>query len=64
MSLRKKLIGGFGLMLGLVLVLDTAALVSIRGLNEDLERATHVTGRCQYLAGGIKAAAFEMNSLA
>jgi methyl-accepting chemotaxis protein/methyl-accepting chemotaxis protein-1 (serine sensor receptor) len=63
-TLRKKLIGGFGLMLGLVLVLDTAALVSIRSLNADLERATHVTGRRQYLAGGIKAAAFEMNSLA
>jgi methyl-accepting chemotaxis protein/methyl-accepting chemotaxis protein-1 (serine sensor receptor) len=51
-------------MLGLVLVLDTVALVSIRGLNADLERATNVTGRRQYLAGGIKAAAFEMNSLA
>jgi methyl-accepting chemotaxis protein/methyl-accepting chemotaxis protein-1 (serine sensor receptor) len=63
-TLRKKLIGGFGLMLGLVLVLDTAALVSIRSLNGDLERATNVTGRRQYLAGGIKAAAFEMNSLA
>lgn len=64
MTLRKKLIGGFGLMLGLVLVLDTAALVSIRSLNADLERATQVTGRRQYLAGGIKAAAYEMNSLA
>ena len=64
MSLRKKMIGGFGLMLGLVLVLDTAALLSIRGLNQDLDRATHVTARRQYLAGGAKAAASEMNSLA
>ena len=64
MTLRKKLIGGFGLMLGLVLALDTAALVAIRNLNADLERATQVTGRRQYLAGGIKAAAFDMNSLA
>jgi methyl-accepting chemotaxis protein/methyl-accepting chemotaxis protein-1 (serine sensor receptor) len=56
--------GGFGLMLGVVLILDTAAMISIRSLNADLERATNVTGRCQYLAGSIKAAAFEMNSLA
>jgi methyl-accepting chemotaxis protein len=63
-NLRRKLIGGFGLMLGLVLVLDTVALLSIRGLNADLERATNVTGRRQYLAGVVKAAAFEMNSMA
>lgn len=64
MNLRKKLIGSFGLMLGLVLALDAAALLSIRSLNQDLDRATHVTGRRQYLAGTVKSAAFEMNSLA
>jgi methyl-accepting chemotaxis protein/methyl-accepting chemotaxis protein-1 (serine sensor receptor) len=56
--------GGFSLMLGLVLGLDITALLSIRALNADLERATQVTGRRQYLAGTVKAGAMEMNSLA
>jgi methyl-accepting chemotaxis protein/methyl-accepting chemotaxis protein-1 (serine sensor receptor) len=51
-------------MLGLVLILGAAALVALRNLNEDLDRAAKVTARKQYLAGGVNAAASEMASLA
>src|SRR4051812_32250136 len=64
MTLGKKLLGGFGVMLGLVLVLSGAALVALRNLNDDLDRAANVTARKQYLAGGVNAAASEMASLA
>jgi methyl-accepting chemotaxis protein len=63
MTLGRKLLGGFGVMLGLVLLLSVAAMVSIRNLNEDLDRAAKVTARKQYLAGGVNAAASEMASL-
>src|SRR6185369_2177229 len=64
MTLGRKLLGGFGVMLGLVLVLSAAALVALRNLNDDLDRAAKVTARKQYLAGGVNAAASEMASLA
>src|SRR4051812_35685567 len=64
MTLGKKLLGGFGVMLGLVLVLSGAALVALRNLNDDLDRAANVTARKQYLAGGVNASASEMASLA
>jgi methyl-accepting chemotaxis protein len=64
MTLGRKLLGGFGVMLGLVLLLSAAALISLRNVNEDLERAAKVTARKQYLAGGVNAAASEMASLA
>jgi methyl-accepting chemotaxis protein/methyl-accepting chemotaxis protein-1 (serine sensor receptor) len=51
-------------MLGLVLVLSAAALVALRNLNDDLDRAANVTARKQYLAGGVNTAASEMASLA
>src|SRR6185369_2042757 len=63
MTLGRKLLGGFGVMLGLVLLLSAAALVSLRNVNEDLDRAAKVTARKQYLAGGVNAAASEMASL-
>src|SRR5689334_18686366 len=64
MTLGKKLLGGFGVMLGLVLLLSGAALIALRSLNSDLDRATKVTARKQYLAGSVHAAASEMASLA
>ncbi len=64
MTLGRKLLGGFGVMLGLMLLLSAAALVALRNLNDDLDRAAKVTARKQYLAGGVNAAASEMASLA
>src|SRR3954452_6718914 len=64
MTLGRKLFGGFGVMLGLVLLLSAAALVALRNLNDDLDRAAKVTARKQYLAGGVNAGASELASLA
>jgi methyl-accepting chemotaxis protein len=63
MNLRRKLLVGYGVMLGLLLVLGAAALLSLRNLNDDLDRATRVTARKQFLAGGVNAATSEMTSL-
>jgi methyl-accepting chemotaxis protein len=63
MTLGRKLLGGFGVMLGLVLLLSVSAMVSLRNLNDELDRAAKVTARKQYLAGGVNAAALEMASL-
>jgi len=60
MSLSRKLLGGYGAMLALVLLLSIAALVVIRDLNGDLDRAANVTARQQYLAGEVNAATSEM----
>jgi methyl-accepting chemotaxis protein/methyl-accepting chemotaxis protein-1 (serine sensor receptor) len=62
MSLSKKLIGGSAVMLGLVLLLGAATILVTQGLKDDLERATAVTARQQYLAGLANAAASEMAS--
>jgi methyl-accepting chemotaxis protein/methyl-accepting chemotaxis protein-1 (serine sensor receptor) len=64
MTLGRKLLGGFGVMLGLMLLLSGASLVALRNLNDDLDRAAKVTARKQYLAGGVNAGASEMASLA
>jgi CHASE3 domain sensor protein len=64
MNLRRKLLAGYGVMLGLLLLLGAAALFSLHNLNEDLDRATRITARKQFLAGGVNAAASEMTSLA
>ena len=53
MSLTKKLLGAFGLMLALVLILSAGALLVTRSLNRDLDRAAKVTARKQYLAGVV-----------
>jgi methyl-accepting chemotaxis protein len=63
MNLRRKLLLGYGVMLGLLLLLGGAALFSLHNLNDDLDRATRVTARKQFLAGGVNAAASEMTSL-
>jgi len=63
MSLTKKLLGAFGAMLGLVLVLSAGALVVTRSLNLDLDRAARVTARKQYLAGEVNASTSVLTSL-
>ena len=63
MSLTRKLLTGFGVMLTLVIVLSAAALIATRALNSDLERAANVTARKQYLAGDVNAATSELTSL-
>src|SRR6476620_2690126 len=63
MSLTKKLLGSFGAMLGLVLLLGAGALLVTRDLSGDLERAANVTARQQYLAGQVSADAAELTSL-
>ena len=62
MSLSRKLLTAFGAMLALVLLLSAGALIVIRALNGDLERAVRVTARQQYLAGQVNAATSEMGS--
>jgi methyl-accepting chemotaxis protein/methyl-accepting chemotaxis protein-1 (serine sensor receptor) len=63
MSLTKKLLGAFGLMLALVLVLSAGALLVTRSLNRDLDRAAKVTARKQYLAGVVDASTSALTSL-
>ena len=63
MSLTKKLLGSFGAMLGLVLLLGAGGLLITRDLSGDLERAAKVTARQQYLAGQVSADAAELASL-
>jgi methyl-accepting chemotaxis protein len=63
MSLTKKLLGSFGTMLGLVLLLGVGALLVTRDLSGDLEHAANVTARQQYLAGQVSADAAELTSL-
>jgi methyl-accepting chemotaxis protein/methyl-accepting chemotaxis protein-1 (serine sensor receptor) len=63
MSLTKKLLGAFGLMLALVLILSAGALLVTRSLNRDLDRAAKVTARSQYLAGDVDASTSALTSL-
>ena len=63
MSLTRKLMLSFGVMLGLVFLLGAAALLVTRDLNRDLERAANVTARQQYLAGEVNSATSELTSL-
>ncbi|HLK64913.1 MAG TPA: methyl-accepting chemotaxis protein [Bryobacteraceae bacterium] len=62
MSLSRKLLVSFGVMIGLVFVLSGGALVAIEELNSDLEQAANVTARKAYLAGDVNAAAWEITS--
>jgi len=63
MSLTKKLLIGFGVMLGLAILTSGAALVVIQKLSGALDRAANVTARGQYLAGQVSGAASEMGNL-
>jgi methyl-accepting chemotaxis protein len=60
MSFRQKLLGGFGAMIALGLLLGAGAVLVTRDLSLDLDRAVNVTGRQQYLAGVVNAGALEM----
>lgn len=62
MSLSRKLLCSFGVMLALVLVLGGAAQFVARDLNGELDRAVNITGRQQYLAGVVNGSASEMAS--
>jgi methyl-accepting chemotaxis protein/methyl-accepting chemotaxis protein-1 (serine sensor receptor) len=62
MSVGRKLLGGFGAMLALVLAASGGALWVTRSLNEDLKSAVNVTARQQYLAGEVNAATSELAS--
>jgi methyl-accepting chemotaxis protein len=63
MSLTRKLLVSFGVMLGLVILLGAAALLMTRNLNRDLDHTANVTARQQYLAGEVNAATSELTSL-
>jgi methyl-accepting chemotaxis protein/methyl-accepting chemotaxis protein-1 (serine sensor receptor) len=63
MNLNKRLLTGFGAMLGLVLLLSGASLLVIRDLGEELDHAANTTARQQYLAGQISAGAADLTSL-
>ncbi|MGA2148473.1 MAG: methyl-accepting chemotaxis protein [Bryobacteraceae bacterium] len=63
MSLTRKLLIGFGVMLGLSLLSGGSALLMVHELNADLERAANGVARNQYLAGKVATAASEMTSL-
>ncbi len=62
MSIGKKLLISFGVMLLLVFVIGGGAMVVVADLNADLERAANVTGRTQHLDGDLSLAATEMTS--
>jgi len=63
MSLTKKLLGAFGVMLALVLILSIGALYVTHSLNQDLDRAARITARKQYLAGDVNASTSVLTSL-
>jgi methyl-accepting chemotaxis protein len=62
MTLTRKLLSGFGAMVALLLLMSVGALMEIRSLSIDLDRAANVTARKQYLAGEVNAAASSMAS--
>ena len=63
MNLGKKLLGGFGAMLVVVLLVSAAALFVTWDLNRDLERAANVLARKQYLAGQVNSQAASIAAL-
>ena len=63
MSVSKRLLVSFGVMMALILVLSGAALLLMQDLSGALDRATTVTSRKQYLAGVVNSAANEITSL-
>ena len=63
MSLSRKLLGGFGVMMALMLLLSVGGMFALRDLNSDLDRAANVTARQQNQAGLVNAATSELTSL-
>ena len=62
MSLSKKVLVGFAVMLGLVLILGGVSILVTRDFKSSLDQATTVTAVEQYLAGEANAAASDMAS--
>jgi methyl-accepting chemotaxis protein/methyl-accepting chemotaxis protein-1 (serine sensor receptor) len=63
MSLSRKLLGSFGAMLALILLLSVGGVLVLRDLTSDLDRAANVTARQESLAGQAGAATSELTSL-
>jgi methyl-accepting chemotaxis protein len=62
MSIGKKLLISFGVMLSLIFVIGVGAMIVVGDLNADLDRAANVTARRQHLDGDLSLAAAEMTS--
>ncbi len=60
MTIGKKLLGSFGVMLATAIALSLGAFWQVRSLTADLNNAVHVTARKQALAGEIEAATGQM----
>jgi methyl-accepting chemotaxis protein len=60
MTIGKKLIGAFGVMLGTAVALSLGAFWQVKSLTGDLNNAVNVTARKQALAGGIQASTAQM----
>ncbi len=63
MSIGRKLMISFGVMLALIFLIGGGAMLVVGDLNGDLDRAANVTARRQYLDGDLSASAAEMTSL-
>lgn len=63
MSLSRKLLGSFGAMLALILLLSVGGVLVLRDLTADLDRAANINARQENLAGQAGAAASELTSL-
>ncbi len=60
MTIGKKLIGAFGVMLGTAVALSLGAFWQVKSLTGDLNNAVNVTARKQALAGAIQASTAQM----
>lgn len=60
MTIGKKLIASFGVVLATAVALSLGAFWQVRSLTSDLNNAVHVTARRQYLAGQIEDAVAQM----
>src|SRR5437660_5517966 len=63
MSLRKKLLASFGVMVALILVISGGAIFATADLNAELDRAANVTARRQRLNGDLSITAAQMASV-
>lgn len=63
MTLTKKLLGGFGLMLAMQVVCNVASFVVIRSSQSDLDQSINVIGRKRLLANQINTSSTQMMSL-
>ena len=63
MNLTRKIVIGFGIMLGLVVVISVVGTLVVGDLNADLNRAANLTARAQYLAGRVSRETAQMGAL-